>query len=161
MKKMLSAVLLAACLTGSPALAAQEQDSKAAAARLLESMNMAAILEQSLDASLDVQLQSQPAMQPYRAVLRAFLIKYMSYEALKPRMVDIYASEFTAAELDAAADFYRTPAGRKFQEKMPTLLAKGMEMGQKAVEEHTAELEEAMKAEVERIKNASAPAPKG
>jgi hypothetical protein len=79
----------------------------------------------------------------------------MSYEALKPQIASLYASEFSASELDAAAAFYRTAAGRKFMEKMPALTSRSMELGQQAVQEHLPELQDAIKAEAARLQRIS------
>jgi hypothetical protein len=79
----------------------------------------------------------------------------MSYAALKPQLASLYASEFSASELDAAASFYRTAAGRKFMEKMPALMSNSMELGQQAVQDHLPELQEAIKAEATRLQQIS------
>lgn len=151
MKGIISLALVLGLMAGSPALAAQDTDAQAAAVRLLDAMDMETMLGQSIDASLDARLKQNPELGPYREVFRAFLAKHMSYGVLKVQLSEIYASELSAAELDAAAEFYRTPAGRKFMEKMPTLFAKGIELGQKSVQDHLPELQDAIKAEAERL----------
>ncbi|MBR9825591.1 MAG: DUF2059 domain-containing protein [Alphaproteobacteria bacterium] len=66
------------------------------------------------------------------------------FEAAMPEfdalIVDLYAEEFTTAELQAAIDFYNTPAGRSMLERLPAISAAatargeqlGVEVGQRA-----------------------------
>ena len=155
MKIAVALTLALSLMAGMPAVAAQDTDGQAAAMRLLDAMDMETVLGQSIDVSLDAMLNQNPELGPYRGVMRAFFAKHMSYSALKPKLSEIYASELSAAELDAATEFYRTPTGRKLMEKMPALLTKGMELGQRSVQEHLPELQEAIKAEAERLQGLS------
>lgn len=59
----------------------------------------------------------------------------MSWDALKPEMVNAYAELFTAKELDDLIAFYKTPAGQKLVEKMPALNAKASQISQRRVME--------------------------
>lgn len=155
MKKTIALTLALGLMAGLPAEAAQDTDGQAAAMRLLDAMDMETMLGQSIDVSLDAMLNQNPELGPYRGVMRAFLAKHMSYSALKPKLSEIYASELSAAELDAAAEFYRTAAGKKLMEKMPALLTKGMELGQRSVQDHLPELQQTIKAEAERLQSLS------
>lgn len=146
------AALALGLLASTSAFAGQEAE--AAAIRLLDSMGMETVLMETMDVSLDAQLSQNPEMTPYRNVFRAFLAKHMSYEALKPKLAAAYATEFSAAELDEAAAFYGTPTGKKFLSKLPTLFSRGVQIGQDAVKEHLPELQEAIRAESLRLKNA-------
>jgi hypothetical protein len=155
MKQLLSALLALTLLVPATVNAVEKADAQEAAFRLMDAMGMETALAQSIDASLDTQLKNNPELGPYRSVFRSFLAKYMSYEALKPQLASLYASEFSASELDAAAAFYRTAAGRKFMEKMPALMSKSMELGQQAVQDHLPELQDAIKAEATRLQQIS------
>lgn len=159
MKQLVSAFLALALLMSATVNAGEKADAQEAAFRLMDAMGMETALAQSIDASLDAQLKNNPELGPYRSVFRSFLAKYMSYAALKPQLAALYASEFSASELDAAAAFYRTAAGRKFMEKMPTLMSKSMELGQQAVQDHLPELQEAIKAEAARLQQISGTTP--
>lgn len=121
------------------------------ASRLLESLNMERVLQQSIETSLESQIKQNPQIGVYREVMLKFLSKYMSYESLKGELVQIYASEFTGEELVTLRDFYQTPVGRKAIEKLPTLMVQGMQMGQRRVQAHLGELEDMIKAEAERL----------
>ena len=161
MKQLVSAILALALLMSAAVNAQEKTDAREAAFRLMDAMGMETALAQSIDASLDTQLKNNPELGPYRSVFRSFLAKHMSYAALKPELASLYASEFSASELDAAADFYRTAAGRKFMEKMPALMSKSMALGQQAVQDHLPELQEAIKAEAARLQQLSGAPPAG
>lgn len=153
MKIVCIASLMFGLLMSSSAVAGK--DAEAAATRLLDAMDMQAVLDASLDASLNAKLSQNPELAPYRDVFLGFFAKYMSYEALKPKLAAVYAEEFSAAELDAAAAFYSTPTGKRFLVKLPILFNKGVEIGQQAVAEHLPELQEAVEAESRRLQNAT------
>jgi hypothetical protein len=149
MRFIQATVLACVVFFSAPALA--DQASEAAAERLLVVMDMQTAMDNVVDAAIDAQIKQKPELAPFRKVMRDFFSKYMSYPALKPQLVQAYASEFTAAELDQASDFYSTPTGKKFMEKMPVLMAKGAEIGTQAVQSHVPELQAAIQAEAERL----------
>jgi len=123
------------------------------AARLLDTLNLERVLKESIETSLDAQIQRQPGLAPYRTVMLSFMAKYMSYEGLKGELVDIYAKEFSGEELATLREFYQTPVGRKAIERLPALMAQGMQMGQRRVQAHMGELEDMIKAETERLQS--------
>ena len=128
-------------------LRADEKTHRAAAESLLNNMDMDKLMNQSVDQMLQMQVQQNPAIAPYQTQMKAFLSKYMSWASLKDDMVKIYTAEFTEAELKELNAFYQTPLGKKTVQKMPTLLAKGAEMGQKRVQEHLPELQAAIQSQ--------------
>ena len=125
--------------------------SRVEAAKMLDALNMASVLDTAIDVSLDAQIAASPEIAPYRAVMRAFFAKYMSYPALKPQLIDIYASEFTASELAETSAFYATETGQKLLGKLPSLMSKGAQLGQQSIQDHISELEAAIKEEAARI----------
>jgi hypothetical protein len=54
----------------------------------------------------------------------------MSWKALEPDYIDIYAKNFTDEQLDAILAFYKSPAGIALIEKLPTLTTQGMQLAQ-------------------------------
>jgi hypothetical protein len=94
----------------------------------------------AIDQMLAMQIKQNPAIAPYETEMKSFLKKYMSWAGLKDDMIKIYADEFTEAELGELSAFYQTPLGKKTLQKMPTLMAKGAELGQRRVQEHLPEL---------------------
>jgi len=62
-------------------------------------------------------------------------------------MAKIYMAEFSESELNELTKFYQTPLGKKTIQKMPALMAKGAEIGQKRVQKHLPELQAALAGE--------------
>lgn len=69
----------------------------------------------------------------------------MRSESLKPDLVELYAGEFTAAELKDARQFYSSTTGRKFIASMPRLMTLGASLGSAQVQKHMPELEQMIK----------------
>jgi len=126
------------------AVRADEKSHRQAAEQLLGMMNMDKLLSDSLDQMLQMQIKQNPAIAPYEPQMRAFFNKYMSWASLKEDMVKIYMDEFSEEELKELLAFYQTPVGRKTIQKMPSLLAKGAELGQQRVQQHLPELQQAI-----------------
>ena len=103
-------------------------------------------LNQGIATMLKMQLDNNPALKSYEQVFKDFFNKYMSYEALKPDMIKMYADEFTEAELRELIAFYNTPSGKKLAKKQGILMSKGAQIGQDKVKGHMAELETMIKA---------------
>lgn len=133
-----------------------------AAQDLLASTDMNAMLQQSLDRILAVQIQAMPQLAPYKDTLRAFLTKYMSWDAMKDDITKLYVDNFTEEELKDITAFYQTPTGKKALAVMPELMSKGAQLGQQRVQQHMPELQQ-MIADAVKAKKAqeqqSAPAP--
>jgi uncharacterized protein len=111
---------------------------------MLQVMNVSVALDRTIDLMLQAQIDANPEIKPYEDIMRQFLAKYLSWESLKPEMIQMYAEAFTEPELHELAAFYRTPLGQKAMTKMPELVQKGSAMGQKAVQDHLPELQEAI-----------------
>lgn len=123
---------------------------------LLSKLNMKTAMEQSMANLIDLQVQQQPALAPFRGVMQEFFAKYMSYESLKPDMVQIYAQAFTAGELKEINAFYETGTGKKTLEVMPTLMGQGGQLGAQRVQSNMGELREMIQAEAQRLQEAQA-----
>ncbi|MBH8558493.1 DUF2059 domain-containing protein [Hymenobacter negativus] len=105
-----------------------------------------------VDQMLEVQLKQRPEAAAIEPEMRAFFSKYMSWNSLKPDMVEVYSRNFTEPELRDITKFYQTPSGRKMSTVLPQLMQAGMEIGQKRVQDHLPELQEAIKAKMEAEK---------
>lgn len=128
-----------------------DDSSKLEAERLLEVMEMDSILQQSIVAMLDAQIKQNPEMGVYKDVMVKFFNKYMSYQSLKPEMIELYSSEFSAKELIEIREFYSTNTGKKALIKAPMLMGKGAEIGSQKVQQNINELQQMIKDESERI----------
>ncbi len=123
------------------------------AGKLLNSMGMEAAFKQSMDQMLEIQLQQKPALVPFKGVMEQFLHKHMSYDELKPEMIQIYAKAFTEAELKEINRFYASPTGQKTIKVLPELMAKSGEIGGRRVQENIGELQAMIEAEAARLKS--------
>jgi len=151
-KPLLVSLLIGVIAFFQPALArADEASHRKAAESLLTLMNMDSVMGQAIDQMLQMQIKQNPAIGAYEQEMKSFLKKYMSWAGLKDDMIKIYTEEFTEGELNELNKFYQTPLGKKTLQKMPTLLSKGAELGQRRVQEHLPELQQAI-AEKEKAK---------
>ena len=71
----------------------------------------------------------------------AVLSRALRWENLKPQLASVYADLLTEEELAATVAFYRTPAGQSMMAKMPELMKRSMQIGQKQVEAAMPELQ--------------------
>lgn len=131
---------------------------KAAAAELLEAMGAAEMSVRAATAHAEAKLQDNPLMEPYRDLLMTWIEKALSWERLRPRMIDIYAEAYTESELRELIAFYKTPIGRKTLEKMPILTEKGAQAGQELIAEQQAELQQMLAVRQRELEGASAAA---
>ena len=145
MKHLLALAAGIIILQGIP-VRADEASHRQATETLLGAMQMETLLTQSIDQMLQVQVQQNPAIAPFQTEMKAFFGKYMSWAVLKDDMTKIYMAEFTEPEMKELIAFYQTPVGKKTVQRMPALMAKGAEMGQRRVQEHLPELQAAIAA---------------
>lgn len=139
----LKALACLACLLGSPALA---EDAPAAAA---DPVRIAAAKELMEATGMTKQMDGMIAVMSdgFRKGARGTggaagdklsdefdknMQRLMSYrEAMMEEFAVIYAQRFTAEELKAVTDFYRSPVGQKFIQASPELMQAGAAIGLK------------------------------
>ena len=122
-----------------------------AARDLLQVAGAGRAIEAGASAMIDAQVAANPAIEPYRDVMLTWIRKYVTYEALEPKLIDIYAESFTEPELRELIAFYKTPVGHKALEKMPELMQKGALMGSELAQQHTDELRTMLQARQEEL----------
>ena len=153
MKLFCLSLLFSALALSSPVTARADQAShRKAAESLLNLMEMDKLISESVDQMLAVQIQQNPTIAPFQTQMKAFLNKYMSWASLKDDLIGIYVTEFSESELNELNKFYQTPLGKKAVQKMPGMMAKGAEIGQKRVQEHLPELQATIASEAEKKK---------
>jgi hypothetical protein len=150
---LLIALLL---LAGHPARA-QDPMKHELALQLLETMQLPAQLQTSVATMLEAQIGSNPEMRSVEPVLRQFFGRYFTWAALKNDYAEMYAAEFSEEELRGLIEFFRTPAGQRFASASPRLLQAGVELGQRVVDAHRAELVEMIQAAVPKPGEPSRP----
>ncbi|UOR05825.1 DUF2059 domain-containing protein [Hymenobacter aerilatus] len=121
-----------------PIPAAQRQAAETLFGTMQMDKNMTTMMEQMLD----MQVKQNPQLQTVEPEMRAFFNKYMSWTALREDMVQVYAREFTASELQDLNRFYQTPTGQKYISKQTSLMQEGMLIAQRRVQEHMPELQQ-------------------
>lgn len=129
-------------------------NAKKEAETLLSTMGMETALEKSIETMLNIQMQQKPTLAPFKNVMLKFFKKHMSFESLKPDMIEIYADAFSASELREINAFYKTATGSKTIRLLPGLMAKGANLGSRRVQENITELQQMIKAEAERLQKA-------
>ena len=122
-----------------------------AAVRLFEQLDMEKVMESSIDATLDAQLEGAPQLAPLEDVIRDFLARHMSWEALEGDFVRIYTKAFTQREIEDLLAFYETPTGKKTVVLLPELMKQGAEVGQRRVREHLPELQAMLKKRADEL----------
>jgi len=147
------AVLIALCFSAALLAGtafAEETSHEKAVIQLLDLMRIQDVMDKNIDALLDMQVKQNKDLAPYKEVMRKFLKKYMSYESLKAEFTKLYVEEFSEPEINDMIAFYNTPTGKKALVKLPTLAARGSEIGMAQIQGHLDELktmvsEEALK----------------
>ncbi|HEX5756378.1 MAG TPA: DUF2059 domain-containing protein, partial [Arenimonas sp.] len=149
---MIKPLLLAALLGASLTVAAKDDAAKAReeAEQLLEAVKMEASFVNLQQGLMQRELKANPQFGPYQEQLQAYFDKHVSYAGLKDELVALYASEFSADELQQITRFYRTEAGQKALAKMPGLLNRSVQLSVARVENNAPELEAMINAEAER-----------
>jgi hypothetical protein len=89
---------------------------------------------------VETQLQQNPQLAPQRDVLQRFLNKYLNWESVKEDTIAVYTQEFTEPELKKLTEFYKTPLGKKANEKMPQLVFISGQIGLQKAQANQAEL---------------------
>jgi uncharacterized protein len=125
---------------------------------LLVVLHLELQLQTTLDLFLRNQIQANPGIARFEGVMRTFLGKYLSLDALRDPMIRMYMERFTELEIVQIAAFYRTPLGQRTVAEVPRMMEEGSVIGRRLVEEHMPELQEMIRAQLER-EGGAAPAP--
>jgi len=116
-----------------------------AASDLFGAMDLAQVLATSIDVTLQQQLDQNPGLRPFEEVMREFLSRYMTLDAMGEPLIALYTDRFSELELRQMAWFYRTPVGQRSTAELPELMRRSVEIGIGLVEEHKGELEDAIR----------------
>lgn len=155
MKRLTLTCLLVLCLVPLASWAAEPGSShRQAAADLLEAMDLDRVTTATANATLDAQIQNDPSLAPYRDLFQKWIEKYLSWEIMKPRTIDLYIAAFTEAELRDLTAFYRTTTGKKALAQIPVLMQQSLTMGMEIANQHQAELEQMVQARKEELEKA-------
>jgi len=138
----LAAILGAFLFSSTPPARADDASHLQAARDLLLALHMDQSYGKMVDQVLDAQLRASPQLVQLREPIKAFLNKYMGWDAMKDDLAQIYANSFTEQELNEITTFYKTPTGSKLALSIPDLTAQGIQLGQRRVADHISELQQ-------------------
>ena len=143
--RTLNGMLVLLLALASPAATRAGPDShREAVARLFELTHIQQLIEDSVDNVLALQISQNPALAEHRVVLRAFLVKYIGWQALKDDLEAMYLQAFTEAELDEMNAFYSSPTGQKVLQRLPELVQQRNQLAMQRLQEHIGELQQAI-----------------
>jgi uncharacterized protein len=123
-------------LTPSSAQNAPDPAALAASRELISAMQLAdqfkAVLPNVLQAMKPVVAQGRPEVERDLETLSPVLLDGMmaSVGQLADQMAELYARNFTVAELNGLTAFYRSPIGQKLLEKTPGITQQTLALGQ-------------------------------
>jgi uncharacterized protein len=131
-------VFIAALTIGRAAVAqAPTTDAAAAARELVVTMRAADQLKTMLPLMMQqlkpAIVQNRPQVEKdYDAIMQPLVQGMLSRsDELINAIADLYARNFTAAELQQVIAFYKGPVGQKFLERMPVITQESMAVGQR------------------------------
>ena len=141
MRILLCSCLITVALGLSPVVAlGDEQSHRKAAENLLLVLEVDKSLPKVVAQVVDNQVQHNPQLAPQRDILQRFLTTYLNWASVKAETITAYTHEFTEPELQQLTAFYKTPLGKKANEKMPQLAIIAGQIGLRHAQAHETEL---------------------
>ncbi|WP_305046582.1 DUF2059 domain-containing protein [Geoalkalibacter sp.] len=141
-------VLFGASLAG----AQSQPDPRALAAELLAINNVQQNVERLFEQIKQIQISQLQSLElpaeraedakQLQEQLLAVLGEEMSWESMKDEYVEVYTQVFTPEELQALLEFSRSEAGRSINAKMPQLMEKSMQVGQRRAQKALPRMQE-------------------
>lgn len=145
-------IFLIAILAASTSAVASDASHEAAALRLLEVSRASQMMDQVYDSltpqfvAMAEQMGIEGSQREIfdRHMTRVFEVmrEEMSWEKMEPHLVSAYTEVYTEKELMELVDFYESPVGQKFLEKMPELMDETIKMTQSMMGEFYGRIEE-------------------
>ena len=141
MRRLLCSCLITVALGLVPVVTLGDEHShRKAAENLLLVLEVDKSLPKVVEQVVDNQVQHNPQLAPQREVLQRFLTTYVNWENVKEETITAYTHEFTEPELQQLTAFYKTPLGKKANEKMPQLAIIAGQIGLRHAQAHETEL---------------------
>ena len=144
---------------------ADEVSHRAAAEELLLLTNVEKMLKpmwEQMETMMEQQFVQMGSPEELRPVLNRYtskMVKIMEEELgwakMKKDYIDIYVKTYTEGEIRAILEFYKSPAGKKFIEKMPQLMQESIAISQKNMPifvEKMRKISEEMANEIKQLK---------
>ena len=164
MKSLIASTTLALLTLFAPAQEANEE-SLAAAERLLNIMGTQEQMAESFQAAMTPMLQpmiqqlqlNAEQVEELNSIFTSWWEDDIDQTTIIDKFKQLYAETFTAEELTELELFYQTPLGKKMLVTLPEVTQKGMEIGMLAAGEKQPELTAKIEAFTEKIMKENAP----
>lgn len=137
--------LVCTLILASPGVLSAGVDShRQAVARLFELTHIQRLIEESVDGVLALQITQNPALAEHREALRAFLQKYIGWQAMKDDLTAMYLQAFMEEELEQMNAFYSSTTGQKVLQRLPDLVRQRNQLAMQRLQQHIGELQQAI-----------------
>ena len=97
----------------------------------------------NLTDQLEITEEQRPIFEKHLKRMRNILEEELGWEKLEPMVVDQYVRLFTEEELRKLLEFYRSPIGQKYVDRMPELIQSSSQMIQELTESYVGRFVEA------------------
>lgn len=152
----LSTVLLAVPVAAQDALSSHEE----AALLVLELTDAREGFESGMNTMLDGMADPEsPMMEIVVPSVREWADRYMTWDVMLPRYLDLFTEMYTEEELRAYGEWLQTEHGQRFASTQTELLERSMRMGQELAAEHEAELEAIIMERISELEGTPVPPP--
>jgi len=88
--------------------------------------------------------EQQAKIDEFKKQISQSIVNNFAWTAMKPKVVDLYATSFTEEELDAIIGFYKTPAGSAYLKKQPDISAQFSQLGTAALTTMSAQMQKSL-----------------
>ena len=147
------------CLFSAAYAQTHSDDEYKAAYAFMNRINFKGMLERGKKQAIDAQIKNNPMMANFKPEIVAFANKYFNYEVVKMDMANLILEHFTAPELkkaasvdkDKMAEFYQSDLGKKFKEKQPMILQKGILLASQRLAAHQPELQATIQKKMQQM----------
>jgi hypothetical protein len=130
-------IILTLCLN---LYAKSSPNKRVVANTMLTQMNKNGYMNKIIKDLAKQQISQNPMLRLNEKLVTSFVLKYASFNKLKPQLAALYAKELTIDEMKTFTDFVKSKAGQKILLKMPRLIQISSYVGEKTLQKHYPEL---------------------
>jgi len=113
-------------------------------------MSQIAKMQENTFASMEIEKEKDNKRKEFMDKMWKLIMTELSWEQMKEDYIKIYADVFTEGELNDLINFYKSPAGVKYTDKMPELMKKTMEISQARTKKLLPELKKLIEESAEK-----------